>query len=79
MFLDADLRIEHVEAWLESPVKLLPWADRRRCTPAVIERLQIMLAQAPRAVADWLRPQCAGTPDAAFDRHRLLITGRKPR
>jgi ubiquinone/menaquinone biosynthesis C-methylase UbiE len=78
MFLDAGLTVEHVETLAKPGVKLLPWAERQGCTPAVIERLQVMLAQAPAAVADWMQPRCAATPDATFDHHYIIILGRKP-
>jgi SAM-dependent methyltransferase len=78
MFLDAGLEVESAEKLTKSPGKLVPWAERQGCSPEVIERLQVMLAQAPAAVADWLEPQCAGTPDAAFETHYILIMGKKP-
>jgi SAM-dependent methyltransferase len=78
MFLDAGLTVEHAEKLTKAGVKLVPWAERQGCTPAVIERLQIMLAQVPEAVGAVLNPQCAGTPDATFDHHYIIIMGRKP-
>lgn len=77
MFLDAGLVIEHNEQFDHS-TRLLPWAARQSCTPYVIERLQLMLIQAPDAVREWLQPQCAGTEDAAFQQRYVLIQGRKP-
>ncbi len=77
LFLDAGLTVEHAESLVKSGTRLLPWAERQGCAPGIIERLQVMLAQAPEAVAAWLRPTCAGTPDAAFDHHYILILGRK--
>jgi SAM-dependent methyltransferase len=77
MFLDAGLKVELVETLTKTDVKLVPWAERQGCTPAVIEHLQIMLVQAPDAVAAWMNPQCAATPDAAFDHHYILIAGVK--
>jgi SAM-dependent methyltransferase len=77
MFLDAGLAVEHAEPIVKSGSKLVPWAERQGCTPEIIERLQVMLAQAPAAVAEWVRPQCVGTPDASFDHHYLIIAGRK--
>jgi SAM-dependent methyltransferase len=47
-------------------------------TPYVIERLHILLKQAPPAVADWLRPRCPGTADAAFTHHALILKAVKP-
>ncbi|MBZ0293132.1 MAG: class I SAM-dependent methyltransferase [Anaerolineae bacterium] len=77
MFLDAGLTVAHTEHFARS-TRLLPWATRQSCTPYTIERLQLMLIQAPAAARDWLQPQCAGTDDAAFDQHYILIMGRKP-
>ena len=57
---------------------LVDWAERQGCTPDVIERLQILLRQAPEAAAAWMRPTGSGTPEATFDHHYILIMGRKP-
>lgn len=76
-FLDAGLTVEHVE-WLRKRAELVTWAERQGCTPYVIERLQILLVQAPQAVADFLKPTAAGTPDAGFDHVHILISGKKP-
>lgn len=77
MFLDAGLSVEHTEAIVKSQGKLVSWAERQGCTPATIQRLQVMMAQAPAAVAEWVHPQCIGTPDAALDHHYIIIAGRK--
>lgn len=77
MFLDAGLQVEQMETLTKAGVKLIPWAERQGCTPAVIQHLQIMLVQAPDAVAAWMNPQCAATPDATFDHHYILIAGVK--
>jgi ubiquinone/menaquinone biosynthesis C-methylase UbiE len=76
MFLDAGLTIELTERITNPGTRLLPWAERQGCTPYVIERLHILLKQAPQAAGEWLRPQAAGTPDATFDHHYLIIAGR---
>ena len=78
LYLDAGLSVEHSETITQSDVQLIPWAQQSDSTPYIIDRLQIMLAQAPSAVADWLNPQCAGTSDAAFDQHTIIIVGSKP-
>lgn len=77
MFLDADLAVEQIDMLTKAGTKLIPWAERQGCSPVVIEHLQLMLAQAPEVVADSMRPQCAGTPDASFDHHFILIAGIK--
>lgn len=76
MFLDAGLSVEAAEGYAKT-ADLVPWAELQDCTPEVIERLQVMLAQAPQAVADWLHTTCAGTKDATFDHRYILILGRK--
>ncbi len=76
MFLDAGLEIEAVEIH-RRPAQLLEWAAQQECPPEVVERLQILLAQAPAAVRDWLNIQHAGTPAAQFDHVYVLIAGAK--
>jgi ubiquinone/menaquinone biosynthesis C-methylase UbiE len=77
MFLDAGLSVEQVEHVENPGTKLLPWAERQGCSPEVIERLQILLAQTPAAVSEWMHPRAVGTSDAAFDHHYIIIAGRK--
>ncbi len=77
LLLDADLQIEHVER-LTRPAELQSWAERLGCTPETIQKLRIMLAQAPQAVADFIHPRSVLSPDAGFDHIFILITGRKP-
>lgn len=76
LLLDAGLTIEHVEK-LARAALLVPWAERQGCAPETIERLRIMLAQAPQAVAEWIQPRAVLSPDAGFDHVYILITGRK--
>ncbi len=78
MFLDAGLTVEVVEQIASPDIGLLNWAGRQACPPEVIERLQVLLAQAPSAAASWLHPHAAGTSDATFDHHYIIIAGRKP-
>jgi ubiquinone/menaquinone biosynthesis C-methylase UbiE len=77
MFLDAELIVEQVEI-LRKNANMVKWAQMQSCTPEVIEHLQILLLQAPAAVAEHMRPACAGTLDASFDHVYVLLTGRKP-
>ncbi|NDJ63118.1 MAG: class I SAM-dependent methyltransferase [Chloroflexi bacterium] len=77
MCLDAGLIVDHSEP-LRRAAKMIPWAERQGCSPAVIERLHILMVQAPEAVAAWMNIQCAGTADAGFDHVYTLIMGRKP-
>lgn len=78
MFLDAGLSVEQVESLSKTNISLVDWARQQGCTPDVIDYLQVMLAQAPPAVRDWLQPHCAGTPDATFTHRYIIITGQKP-
>ena len=73
-FLDADFTVEDVEH-MARRVNLEMWAGG--CSAYVIERLQILLAQAPQAVAAWLHPTCVGTRDASFEQKLMIITGKK--
>ena len=77
MLLDAGLVVEHVETLTKPAVNLLDWAGRQGASGAVIERLQVLLRQAPPAVRAWLHPFASGTPDATFDHHYVLVKGRK--
>ena len=77
MFLDAALAVEHTETLVKPDTKLVPWAERQGCAPDTIQRLQVLLAQVPAAVAEWMRPQCVGTADAAFDHHYIILVGSK--
>jgi ubiquinone/menaquinone biosynthesis C-methylase UbiE len=77
MFLDAGLTVEHVEH-ARHRTTLTVWAERQDCSPDVIERLHILMAQAPEAVRQWANPQHAGTPAATFDHVYILISGQKP-
>jgi ubiquinone/menaquinone biosynthesis C-methylase UbiE len=76
IFLDAGLDVEHLEA-LEHRIMLLPWAEQQACSTAVIERLQILLKQAPQAVAEHLRPFAVGTSDASYTQTHVMLLGRK--
>lgn len=77
MLLDAGLRVERVET-LRRTHELLPWAQRQSCPPEVIERLHLLLEQAPAEVRAVMNPQHPGTPAATFDDRHLLILGKKP-
>ena len=77
MFLDAGLTVASSEAFIKPDRKLIDWAEMQGSTPAVIDRLQVMLAQAPSVVAEWMQPKCVGTPDAMFTHHYIIIVGRK--
>ena len=75
-FLASGLTVEYTEK-LERQAKLVNWAERQGCSPEVIEHLQILLVQAPDAVAEYIQPHAAGTPDAEFNHVHILISGIK--
>jgi SAM-dependent methyltransferase len=77
LFLDAGLQVEAVEHILKRDIHLLKWCAMQGCSAAVIERMHILLAQAPPVVRDWLHPRAVGTPEAIFDHHYILIKGHK--
>lgn len=77
MFLDAGLDVLHTEILTRGAGRLLVWAERQGCPPETIDKLQIMLAQAPDAVRAWLNPRCAGSPEADFDHAYIIIAGRR--
>ena len=60
------------------PATMEDWARQQACSADIIERLHIMLAQAPDAVREWLALQHTGTPAAQFDHVYVLIAGTKP-
>lgn len=76
LFLDAGFTVESVELHRRS-AHLEEWARQQDCPPAIIERLQILLAQAPAAVREWLNIRHAATPAAQFDHVYVLIAGVK--
>ncbi len=78
MFLDAGLKVEPPEVVHRHGANLVDWASRQGQGADVIERLQVMLMQAPEAAREWLNPHAAGTIDATFDHHYVIVVGRKP-
>lgn len=77
MFLDAGLKVEASELAHKPHANMVEWAKGQGQTEAVIDRLQVMLAQAPEAAREWLNPHAAGTIDATFDHHYVIVVGRK--
>ena len=78
MFLDAGLTVDHTEQ-LTKRHNFIDWTTRQQCDPATIERLTVLLAQAPQTPAAWLQARAIGTADCSFVNHHLIIMGRKPR
>lgn len=76
MFRDAGLSVEHTEQLIKRH-EFVAWVERQGCSPQVIERLLEMMRQAPKAVAEWMRPRAVGTPEATFVNHHIIIVGRK--
>jgi len=77
MYLDAGLSVEHWEK-LNRTASFVQWVERQECPPDVVERLEILMIQAPEAVQSWTNFTCAGTPDATLDHVYILILGKKP-
>lgn len=76
MLLDAGLTVTHTEA-IEHVIGLAAWVEQQACSPYVVERLHLMLKQAPDWVREHLRPAAVGTPDALYMQTHLIIQGRK--
>lgn len=69
------LQVERTEI-LRKHIRLVDWA--KGCPPVVVQRLQVMLKQAPPLVADHLRPFAVGTSDTMFTHSLMAIVARKP-
>lgn len=76
--LDAQLEVGDVHTAFTHDANFLSWAERMGNPPDVIERLTIMMKQAPDAVREWLAPRAIGTPEAAFTHRYVIIQGIKP-
>jgi len=76
MFLDGGLTIEHTEQLVKRH-EFVTWAERQGCTPETIEKLTVLLKQAPEIAAAWMDATAIGTPDATFVNHHIIIAGRK--
>ena len=76
-FLDAGFTVEHTEQ-LTKQHEFIPWAERQGCSPDVIQRLEVLLAQAPPVAKAWMQGRAIGTPEATFINHHLIIKGSKP-
>ena len=74
LFLDAGFTVEAAEIH-RRPANMEEWAQQQDCPPDIIERLHILLAQAPAAVRDWLNVQHPATPAAQFDHVYVIIAG----
>ena len=75
----AGLRISHVEV-CRNRLEFGWWVRMQQCPPEVVTRLEVMLRQAPEAVAEWLQPELTepGAPGAMyFSLWQLIIIGVK--
>jgi ubiquinone/menaquinone biosynthesis C-methylase UbiE len=77
MLLDSGLTVDESEL-ARHRTRLTVWAERQDCPPDIIERLHILVAQAPDAVRDWLEPEDAGTSATTFSHVYVLMSGSKP-
>lgn len=78
MYLDAGLVVDETFLMHKSSGGFLDWVNRQKCTPETIEKLEVMLIQAPQDVKDFLHPRAIGTPEADFDHSYIIIGGHKP-
>lgn len=76
MFRSAGLNVEHSEHIVKQH-EFQNWTERQDCTPDVIAQLEQMLFAAPPLAAEWLQVQNAGTAQATFANHHLILAGRK--
>ncbi len=75
--LDAGFEVALVERFTHSTPLLDPTLEEPY-TPYAVERLHILLRQAPQEVATWLQPRCPGTADARFTLHTIILKAVKP-
>ncbi len=54
------------------------WARRQHCPPDIIDKLHILLLQAPEKARAYLQPQDEGTPRATFMTNNLFFVAEKP-
>lgn len=76
IYLDAGLQIDETD-FVSKTHNLIGWAERQECDAETIQRLQVMLKQAPAAVGEWLNPHSIGTSDTTFENRHILILGHK--
>ncbi len=75
--MGAGLQVEQAEIHVKRH-NLHTWAERQGCSPETLILLETLLAAAPPAAAEWLAQQDAGTPQASFANHHLLLRAVKP-
>lgn len=77
MFLDAGLDIVEERRITRPAGGLITWAERQNCDQTTVEKLTVMLAQAPTPVREYYTPRNLGTSDADFDHRYILLAGHK--
>jgi len=77
-FLDAQLEIEQMDTSYVQYANFDAWHKRMSVPADVVERLTVMMAQAPDAAREWMKPKAVGTPEAEFEHRYVIIAGRKP-
>jgi ubiquinone/menaquinone biosynthesis C-methylase UbiE len=77
-FMDAQLVVETARTDIIHDAAFFPWVERMSVPAEDVERLEIMLIQAPEAVKAWAEPRAIGTTEAAFTHHFIMLRGRKP-
>lgn len=77
-FAEVGLQVEAVELDFTHHALFSAWVERQNVPADAVERLEIMLIQAPEAVKAWLAPAAIGTPEAYFIHRFIIISGRKP-
>ncbi len=55
---------------------LSEWARRQDCDDGIIERLDLLLARAPKIAHDWVEPRALRSPHASFGNRNLILKGR---
>jgi len=76
LFEAAGLTVERVECFTKSH-SFAEWTTTQSVMPSTIASLEALIVLAPPAVTAWLQPEHAGTPEATFVNHHIIIAGKK--
>jgi ubiquinone/menaquinone biosynthesis C-methylase UbiE len=76
-FMDAGLTVTDVDLTFTHDANFDAWVQRQNVPADAVERLKVMLHQAPDAVRAWVAPRAIGTPEATFTHRYIIITGKK--
>lgn len=77
-YLDAQLVVDEVYLDFSHRANFKSWVERQNVPADAVERLEVLLLQAPDAVASWLEPAAIGTEQAVFTHRYIIISGHKP-